>query len=182
MNTNYRPFGKLNLFLGAVTGVGTLLFGVAVSNGDLRSTPEYYLFLVAAIVSVVILFMRNRKLDSMAKTIGYTLLLTLVGALIYLFAFCRWGFSMIPGGGEYKSFFGTIDSITSGRFANERDTYDYQQPDFNTSVNSNSSASDNGSEFTKYEDAKAQEIGYANAEDYQNRTGFSGHNIDPDNI
>ncbi|SFI30132.1 hypothetical protein SAMN04487830_13918 [Pseudobutyrivibrio sp. OR37] len=177
--TNYSAWGKLNVFLGAVTGIGLLLFYVAASDGDLGSNPEYFLFLLAAIASGIILFIRNRKLDSMVATIGFTLLLTVLGAFLYLVAFLQWGMSFVWGG-EYHSFFGMIDAWTSGRNYSGSGEYINNPGMSNVTTNQNTGSVQPTEEFTKYEDSKAQMIGYASAADYQNRTGFNGHNIYPD--
>ncbi len=158
-NGNYSPWGKLNLVLGAVAGVGLTIFVYyfnAYSHNISRMDTAYIVFGLAGLASAVILFIRNKKLDNIGKTIGITLLQIVLGVIIGFITIFRFGWSIYRGT-SYESM--------NLPFAN----------------NSNPNNGDSNS-YSKTEDAAARAVGYKDAADYENRTGFSARNIDPDEV
>lgn len=161
-NGYYSPWGKLNLFLGAVAGIGLFFFFYALREMSLMKLidrdPFYVICGVVGLVSAVFLFIRNMKLNNIVKTIGWTLLLIVIGAIVGAVAFIRFGLSI------YRC-------------------TDYKPMNMPFANNGNSNAgSTGGYSYSKAEDSAARAIGYQNAADYENRTGFRARNIDPDEV
>lgn len=155
----YRPFNGLNIFLSAVGGIALLISIAGLSSG------EEELGILAVVVSVVILailLFRNKKVKSVPKMIIFSVASLVLGSLaviVLLLSALSAGMSVMNGGsanlgGTFSSVFGSSDG------------------------NKNNGGQDAG--FSKQDDLNAQMQGYANAQQYQDATGFSGHDIDPD--
>ena len=185
---SYRPWNKFNLFLGAVGLVATFLFVYLAAAGGMSEEPlKTILFLLVGLGAIAFLFVRNMKMGDIGKAIGMTLLLTVLGAIIYIIAFFIWGsrfFWSAAGGGIKggKSFGQIVDSLTFGKFrpSDAGTAYVNNDAPYNMGYDNGGNASQPEEyPFSKEDDLKAQMQGYYNAEQYQNATGQNPQDIIP---
>lgn len=155
----YRPFNGLNIFLSIVCILACfLIYGNLGYAWEISST----IALLVAIGCFALILYRNRKCKSIPKMIGFSflaLLLSFLAVIMLVIAAIGAGLSMMNGGGG--NFGGTFSSIFGSSDGNK-----------------NNSGQDTG--FSKHDDLNAQMQGYANAQQYQDLTGYSGHDIDSD--
>ncbi|MBQ5376134.1 MAG: hypothetical protein IIU45_04600, partial [Lachnospiraceae bacterium] len=193
----YSPWGTMNLVLGGIGSVAIALAVYLIIQGGMSQEPLQTLGILAVgIASVAWLFVRNLKLGDMKKTVLNTFLLVLVGTLLFAVTFLLWALenaansvAMVTGGRlRYKSFFSIMNGllkpfkgkmVSASDFRSDDDGYDYGTSGYQMPTGSNSSPQPQGYEFSREEDVNAQMLGYADAQQYQDLTGYSGHNIDP---
>lgn len=156
----YRPFNGLNIFLSVVCILACLvIYGGMGYAWEMSST----IALLVAIGCFALILYRNRKIESIPKMIGFTVLSVVFSffAIIALF-FSAIGAGMsIMNGGSSGNFGGTVSNIFGS-----------------TGGSKNNNGQDTG--FSKQDDLNAQMQGYANAQQYQDLTGYSGRDINPD--
>lgn len=155
----YRPFNGLNIFLSIVCILACLaIYGGMGYAWEISST----IALLVAIGCFALILYRNRKCKSIPKMIGFSVLslvFSFLAVIMLLIAAIGAGLSMMNGGGG--NFGGTFSTIFG-------------------SADGNKNNSGQGAGFSKQDDLNAQMQGYANAQQYQDSTGFSGHDINPD--
>lgn len=153
----YRPFNGLNIFLSVVCVLACIaIYGGMGYAWDISST----IALLVAIGCFALILYRNRKCKSIPQMIGFaviSLVFSFLAVIMALIAAISAGMSIMNGGGgnlreNFSNIFGSSDGTKSEQNAG----------------------------FSKQDDLNAQMQGYANAQQYQDLTGFSGHDINPD--
>ncbi|MCR5321016.1 MAG: hypothetical protein K6E48_07395 [Lachnospiraceae bacterium] len=193
----YSPWGTMNLVLGGFGSIAIALAVYLIIQGGMSQEPLQTLGILAAGIALVAwLFVRNLKLGDMKKTVLNTFLLVLVGTILFAVTFLLWvlenaanSVAMVTGGSlRYKSFFSIMNSllkpfkgkmVSASDFRSDDDGYDYGTSSYQMPTGSESGTQPQGYEFSREEDVNAQMLGYADAQQYQDSTGYSGHNIDP---
>ncbi|MBE5855331.1 MAG: sel1 repeat family protein [Lachnospiraceae bacterium] len=192
----YSPWGTMNLVLGGIGSVAIALAVYLIIQGGMSEEAAKTMGILAVgIAAAAWLFVRNLKLGDMKKTILNTLFAVLLGGVLFAVTFVLWllrnigfGIAIATGGGaKYKSFVSTMNLLLKpfqGKMVSPSDyrsgdSYDFSAGDYQMPTGSESGTQPQGYEFSKEEDVNAQMLGYADAQQYQDLTGYSGHNIDP---
>lgn len=153
----YRPFNGLNVFLSILGGIALALFVLGITADEFEATVFVG---IVTIVFFALLLYRNRKVGSVPRMIYFSGVSLVFGALAIVLLFISAigaGMSIMNGGsGNFGQTFSDVFGSSGGN-KNEQNAG-----------------------FSKQDDLNAQMQGYANAQQYQDLTGFSGHDIDPD--
>ncbi len=157
VNGHY-PFGFLNLFVGVISGIAVAYGMLQFMDGD---ESVGMLALIIGVVCFIVLLFRNREMENIPLTIGISLITALLGLLLAIV------FLVVVG---VKSAFGVAE-----------DTSTYSGSTIsNSGINNTTRNNSQDYSFSKQDDLNAQMQGYADAQQYQDLTGYDGHNIDPD--
>ena len=171
----YNPFGIANLILGAVGALPLTFIMAIVYTQDMDFSDIIWIFkdadteqislgalafcLIWPCIFLFILIIRNRKLHNTIKNIIFSVLTVLLGGVLSALAFVLFMLMIIFGGAPASA----VKKVANA----------------SQSSNTNNDTAQNNS-FSKQDDVNAQMLGYANAQQYQDLTGYDGHNINPD--
>lgn len=153
----YRPFNGLNIFLSVVCVFACIaIYGGMGYAWDISST----IALLVAIGCFGLILYRNRRCNSIPQMIGFSvisLVFSFLAVIMVIIAAISAGVSIVNGrGGNFGQTFSNIFGSPDG------------------------TKNEHNAGFSKQDDLNAQMQGYANAQQYQDSTGFSGHDINPD--